>query len=153
MISGKDIVAEARTWLGTKYHHQGRLKKSYASNGGVDCIGLIMGIATELRLVGADGKLLAEFDETSYSPHPDGVRLKQFLDLHLKTIDTNQIKLGDVLLFKLFSHPQHVGIASNYFSGGIGIIHCYSGSGQVVEHYLSAAWQKMLVAAYRFSYQ
>ncbi|MFP3017550.1 MAG: hypothetical protein ACEY3E_01265 [Candidatus Tisiphia sp.] len=100
MISGKDIAAEARTWLGTKYHHQGRLKKSYASNGGVDCIGLIMGVAMELRLVGADGKLLAKFDETSYSPHPDGVRLKQFLDLHLKNFeeDKSTISTGEAPL-------------------------------------------------------
>jgi cell wall-associated NlpC family hydrolase len=161
MINGKDIVSQARTWLGTCYHHQGRLKKSKTCKGGVDCIGLIIGVAKELGLTGANGKLLAEFDETGYSPYPDGVSLQRFLDLHFNKISANQqpikhadiIKQGDILLFKLFTHPQHVGIAINFQGGdirSIGVIHCYSASGQVVEHHLSIAWQKMLVGVYRF---
>ena len=149
-ITPETIVAQGRSWLGTKYHHQGRLKKSKNSAGGVDCIGLIIGIAKELELVGADGRLLYEFDDTNYSALPDGVSLKRFLDKHLRKINKNKIKAGDVLLFKLFQHPQHVAIASHYLSERLGIIHCYSGSGQVVEHLLSSTWQRMLVGGYRF---
>lgn len=64
IITNTDIVSQARSWIGTKYHHQGRLKKSVdgyspelascedwspdqpqrgQTNGGVDCIGLIVG--------------------------------------------------------------------------------------------------------------
>ena len=38
-ITPEQIVAQARTWLGTKYHHQGRLKKSAKGPGG--CLSLI----------------------------------------------------------------------------------------------------------------
>ncbi len=38
--SGSDVVRTARTWLGTPYHHQGRLKGV-----GVDCAGLLIGVA------------------------------------------------------------------------------------------------------------
>lgn len=158
-IAAKTIVAQARSWLGTKYHHQGRLKRDDSDNlGGVDCVGLVMGIAKELALRSADNdRLLAEFDETGYSMHPDGVSLQSFLDKHLRCVKVSahetvvsKIRPGDVLLFKLFEYPQHVGIATNCASSSIGFIHCYSGSGQVVEHLLSPAWQRMLVAAYRF---
>ena len=40
-ISQQKIVLQARTWLGTKYHHQGRLKKSKAGAGGV--AGFVLG--------------------------------------------------------------------------------------------------------------
>ena len=38
-----DIVREARSWLGTPYHHQASLKGV-----GVDCVGLVRGIWREL---------------------------------------------------------------------------------------------------------
>jgi len=47
-VTKQQIILQARTWLGTKYHHQGRLKKSKAGAGGVDCIGLIIGVIDEL---------------------------------------------------------------------------------------------------------
>lgn len=146
----KQVVKAARSWLETKYHHQGRLKKSAETQGGVDCIGLIIGMAKELGLKSKTGKLLSEFDETGYSPQPDGISLKKFLDAHLILIDVESIKAGDVLLFKLFRHPQHVGLVTNYDGENLGIIHCHSGSGRVVEHVLSESWKRMLVAGYRF---
>lgn len=150
ILTGDDIVKQARTWLGTKYHHQGRLKATTTHSGGVDCFGLIIGVARELEIRGANGKLLHEYDETDYSVYPNGIRLKKFLDKHLIRTERNQIELGDVLMFKIFKHPQHLGIASDFVSGELGIIHCYSGSEQVVEHLLSPAWQRMLVGVYRF---
>lgn len=42
MISDR-VISQARTWLGTPYHHQGCLKGV-----GVDCIGLVRGVYQEL---------------------------------------------------------------------------------------------------------
>jgi len=166
-ITGKKIVEQARTWLGTKYHHQGRLKKADTYRGGIDCIGLVMGVAEELEIKGANNKPLKYYDRFDYSAIPDGKSLPEFLDKHLikkkyknKKSENNKnifvktlsaIKLGDILLFKLFQNPQHVGIVSRDAAGNIGIIHCYSGSGMVVEHLLSPAWVRMIVGCYRFS--
>ena len=149
-ISSQTIVKQARSWLGTKYHHHGRLKKSSDCAGGVDCIGLIIGVSKELEITGKGGKLLSLFDETGYSAHPDGVSLKSFLDRHLRPVSRSKIRAGDVLLFKIFEYPQHVGIATDHSVGGLGVIHCYSDSEAVVEHLLSPAWQRMLVSGYRF---
>ena len=45
MITKEDVVREAKTWLGTPFHHQGRLKGV-----GVDCAGVIVCVAKELKL-------------------------------------------------------------------------------------------------------
>lgn len=152
MITGDKITKQARTWLGTKYHHQGRLKKTETHFGGADCFGLIMGVAKELKIQTNDGKLLHEYDETDYSAYPDSIKfkLKDFLDRHLVRVAKNHIKPGDVLMFKIFEYPQHLGIATDFSDRELGVIHCYSGSGQVVEHLLSPAWERMLVGVYRF---
>ncbi|PCJ29604.1 MAG: hypothetical protein COA94_00990 [Rickettsiales bacterium] len=144
------IVTAARSWLGTRYHHQGRLKKTSKHKGGVDCVGLVMGVVAELNITGAGGKNLIELDRTDYSAHPDGRSLVEFLDMHLQKTNLKKIKDGDILLFKLFKHPQHVGIATLGKIRGLGVIHCYSASGSVVEHILSPAWLRMIVGVYRF---
>ncbi len=66
-ITQQQIISQARTWLGTKYHHQGRLKKSARGFGGVDCIGLVIGIIDELGIQDGDGNSLVHADETNYS--------------------------------------------------------------------------------------
>ncbi len=143
-ITPKDIVAQARSWIGTSFHHQGRLKAKGTDKGGCDCIGLVVGVLKEL------GISLADNDQTDYSMLPDGRRLKAMLDKHLRAIALNKIRPGDILLFTFENNPQHVGIASNYTGGGLGIIHCYAGSKMVVEHHLSDNWLRRTVAAYRF---
>jgi hypothetical protein len=42
MLSGNTFIAQARTWIGTPFHHQGRLKGV-----GCDCLGLIVGVAED----------------------------------------------------------------------------------------------------------
>jgi cell wall-associated NlpC family hydrolase len=129
IITPQTIVKQARSCLGTGYHHQGRLKKSATSGGGADCLGLIIGVAKELEITGGGGKLLLDCDESGYSAYPDGARLRRFLDQHLRPVSRSKIRAGDVLLFKIFEHLQHVSIATDYPAGGLGIIHCYSGAG------------------------
>jgi cell wall-associated NlpC family hydrolase len=45
MNTRDDIVRQARTWIGTPFHHQARLKSK-----GCDCLGLIVGVVDELGL-------------------------------------------------------------------------------------------------------
>jgi len=143
------IVTTAKTWVGTKYHHQGRLKKTDIHLGGVDCFGLVMGVAKELGIAGMGGKPLVQYDRFDYAMFPDGARLKEFLDKHLNL--ANKIRSGDIMLFSFFGNPQHLGIVSNVIADDkIEIIHCYSGSGMVVQHYLSPAWIRMISGIYHF---
>jgi len=149
-IKPEEIVAQARTWLGTRYHHQGRLKKSSSGPGGCDCLGLIIGVIDELGLQDGEGNALTNADEFNYSMYPERGRLVSSIGKHLRQVPIEQMAVGDVLLFKTFKDPQHVALLSQYPGNGPGIIHCNSSAGQVVEQPLSMTWVKMLTHVYRF---
>lgn len=144
-VTPKQIVAQARTWLKTPFHHQGRLKHK-----GVDCIGLIVGVMKELELSDDTGKLLYSYDVNGYSVTPDGYTLKATLDKHFNVIPIDEIALADILLFRFNKNPQHVAFVTDRADGAIGILHCYSTSHYVVEHILDKSWRRLIVAAYRF---
>ncbi len=144
------IVKQARTWIGTKYHHQGRLKKSVNCSGGVDCIGLVVGVCKELGVADTDGICLTSYDRTNYSMQPEGEKLVKSISAHLCSVELTKMRVGDILLFKFWKEPQHVGILSKYSTGGFGLIHCNSTSGSVVEQPLSDTWIRMITHVYRF---
>ena len=157
MKNGWVIVEQARTWIGTKYHHQGRLKKTARDAGGVDCIGLILGVMAEFelksRLRDAAGRRIpfTAFDRKGYSQQPQGQLLKILMDKYLVPIAVDAVAEGDMLLFRIVNNPQHVGFVSSYPSGGLGLIHCYAAVGRVVEHRLDDKWRNRVVGAYRFN--
>lgn len=145
------IVSEAREWLGTPFHHQGRLKRV-----GADCIGMVLGVlhnaGVRSRKSDAAGNPipLTAFDQTDYAPDPNSQRLKHQLDEHFDEIQVDQIRAGDVLLFKIIHLPQHVAIVCDHPSGeGLSIIHAYSPAQKVVEEALHNSWLTRIIAAYR----
>lgn len=146
IIDKSIIVSQARTWLGTKYHHQGRLKKSEGCSGGVDCIGLVICIADELKICDNKGVALSKYDNICYSTEPKD--LGSYIGSHLTEVPIPEMSIGDILLFKFWKEPQHVGILSNYSEEIFGIIHCNSSSGSVVEQPLSRAWMRMISNVY-----
>lgn len=137
------IVACARSWRGTRFVHQGR------GRGGVDCLGLLAGVAHELGLRARDGSLLIAHDALSYSKQPDGALLRARLDELLWPVDAFVWQPGDVALFALDGQPQHLAILSDYGAGEPGMIHAYAPARKVVEHRLDAMWRKRLVCLYR----
>lgn len=145
------IVVSARSWIGTRFHHQGRTKASSTSKGGVDCLGLLVGVAKEQRLRAQTsiGCLLTEYDETDYGHIPDGGRLKATLDKVLQPIAKNMMAPGDVVLIQLEKQPQHLGILSDYALGGLGLVHALASARKVVEHSLDELWLSRIVQAYR----
>jgi cell wall-associated NlpC family hydrolase len=143
------IVVAARSWLGTRFHHQGRLKKTDRHKGGVDCLGLLVGVAGELGLTRADGLPLMALDETDYAHYPDTIRLKQKLSQALAVIPHAGIQAGDILLLATDNQPQHLAIVSD-FQQRLGIIHAYAPARCVVEHVLDGYWQERIAAAYRY---
>jgi len=127
-----EIVQEAKTWIGTPFKHQGRVKGL-----GIDCVGLIIGVAHYFKLT--------EFDYTNYSHTPDGFLMRQLLDQHLRSIPIEAAKSGDIVLMRFEAQPQHVGILSDY-----GIIHAYRQVRRCVEHRLDHLWQSRMVGAYAY---
>jgi len=133
----EEIVQEARTWLGTPFHHQARLKGV-----GCDCVGLVIGVARALALVAAD------FDVPAYPRTPDGTSLLALTDQHLAPITKAFMQPGDVVVLAFDKDPQHLAVLGNYRHGGLSIIHAHSVHGAVVESRLMFSSSLRFVAAY-----
>jgi NlpC/P60 family putative phage cell wall peptidase len=138
------IVTQARSWLGTPYHHQARLKGV-----GCDCLGLVVGVADELGLTHRDGRLLSSFDQTNYSHQPDGEYLLQMLASVLEEVPKDSAQSGDVAVFAIDGNPQHVAILT-VGDDGLSMIHCYAPSRKVVEHRFDQKWHNKLVKVFRW---
>lgn len=137
-MTRSDIVTAARTWLGTPFHHQARLRGV-----GADCVGLVIGVARELALV-APG-----FDVTGYPRQPDGHSLTALASEHMDAIERDQMEPGDVVAVAFARDPQHVGVLGDYRHGGLSIIHSASIAGRVIETRLLFGPAMRFVAAYR----
>jgi hypothetical protein len=142
------VVASARGWLGTRFHHQGRLKKTDKHKGGVDCLGLLVGVAQELELLATTGELITVYDKLEYTHTPDTQQLKNTLENILAHIPHGDICAGDVVLMNIDAMPQHLGIITDV-AGDMGIIHAYAPARAVVEHRLDVFWRRRIVAAFR----
>jgi len=135
MTTRTDIVASARTWVGTAFHHQARLKGV-----GVDCIGVVIGVARELGLV-APG-----FDVLAYPRVPDGRDLMDLAALHMTR--TTEMRAGDVVVIRFGGDPQHFGILSDYRHGGLSMIHADAKRKLVIETRLLFSQHMQFVAAF-----
>ena len=136
------IVACARSWVGTRFHHQGRVKRSRSHRGGVDCLGLLVGVAGELALA------LASADERDYSHQPDHARLRRRLAELLKELPKAHMAPGDIVLLNIAGNPQHLGIVSDD-AQALGLIHAYAPAKAVVEHRLDGWWEARIEAVFR----
>jgi NlpC/P60 family putative phage cell wall peptidase len=133
-----DIVAEARSWLGTPYHHQAALKGV-----GCDCIGLLRGVYEAF---------VAPLNvDINYSPHWHFHRAEEVLYAHAcqyaEEILLESADIGDVLLFGFGTGPAaHAGIIASADT----IIHAYAEIGKVAETRLSDKWLARRRFAFRF---
>ncbi len=129
MTTRADVVTAARAYLGVRWLHQGR----YAN--GLDCAGLVVRIAHDLKL--------SDFDTIDYGRIPLGDKLRTLMDEHMDRVPVYQP--GDVLLMRFETDPQHLAIVTDY-----GMIHAYAQARKVAEHVLNDTWQSRIVAAYSF---
>lgn len=124
------FVAVARSYVGTPFHHEGRLPGV-----GLDCIGspVCAGIAS-----GFDVR-----DVRGYPLRPNGM-LKKMLDERLINVPT--MLTGDLLLMR-FDHeePHHLAI----FTGKT-IIHAHVIARKCVEQDWTDYWADRTVGIYRF---
>lgn len=142
MTTRLDVVRVAQEWIGTPFHHCGRVKGL-----GVDCAGLLIGVARELGLVSP------EFDVNDYGRVPDGSTLTRFCKQYLDPIPKNLLRSGDVLVMAIDEDPQHLGIINDYKHGGNSLIHAAcrrDGVGEVIETRLMWHRRQRFVAAYSF---
>ena len=134
------LIAEARSWLGTPWHHQASVRGV-----GCDCAGLVRGVGNALGLMncceGASGA--EEFE--GYGRRPEPKRMLRALDRFMDRRLPGQIYPGDVLLLRFDRDPQHLAILTDENS----MVHALIKNG-VVEHRLSADWRARVVAAWSY---
>lgn len=138
-VTRDQIVAEARSWIGTPYRHQASLKGV-----GCDCLGLVRGIWR--ALYGAE-------PETTPAYSPDWAevsgdeRLAAAARRHLIEIATHEAQPGDVLLFRWRPHlpAKHAAI----LMANDRMIHAYDGAA-VAEAHFAPFWRRRIAFAFRF---
>lgn len=142
MTTRADVVRVAREWLGTPYLHQHRAKGV-----GVDCAGLLIGVARELGLTTAD------FDIRGYARQPDGSLMSTCGTL-LLPIRVQDMQPGDLVAMRFEDEPCHLAIVGDYpVAGHLSLIHALGtrdGHGRVVEHRLDERNRAKVVGAFKF---
>lgn len=130
-IKRLDVVAKAREYLHTPFVHQGRLKGI-----GVDCVGLLIGIAHELDV--------CEVEQVAYRRQEDGRVLLEMLEKHLTRLPEDAEPLpGRILAFRYRNAPQHAAVVTEADGEGrFSIIHALERG--VVEHALDERWKRRL---------
>lgn len=139
----EDVVAIARAWIGTPYHHQASVKGVAC-----DCLGLIRGIWRERY---------GHEPEAAPAYTPDwgeggGQEALMAAALrHLLPIDREAgMQTGEVLLFRMRAGAvaKHLGILSDA-GDAPRFIHAYNAHG-VIDSPLTMPWQNRIAARFRF---
>jgi len=136
MATADQVVAAARSYMGVRWHHQGR------SRAGLDCAGLIICVARDLGLTA--------FDVGGYGTSPDG-RMSQILRAQcIAQAPGTEPEPAMVAEIRFEREPQHVALIVPYHLGGVALLHAMSRfPRRVTEHRLDAEWRRKIVALYR----
>lgn len=138
-VTGDRIVALARTWIGTPYHHQ-----ASARGIGTDCLGLVRGVYRDLYGIEAE-------QIPAYSRDwAEAARRETLLDAarrHLDEIAIPDATAGDILAFRWRQGmvAKHLGII---VAPGR-MLHAFEGS-PALEITLTPWWRRHVTAAFRF---
>ncbi len=139
MLLSNVIIREARTYLGTRFRHQGRDRKS-----GVDCAGLILVVANAV----VPG---FKFDFTTYNRYPDGTTIMRLALENMEKIPIERAGHGDI--FVMFdvdpAWPCHLAFVTTD-KRSLQVLHAAAMRRKVVEHILSPDWKQKINAAFRF---
>jgi len=134
MTTSEEIVLTARKWLGTPFHPQGRVMGA-----GTDCLGLIMGVATQLNITSLQGRFMADYDQWDYNiRHPNAATLLHHLNLHL--LPAIGIKEPGMVISCISTKEHiHLGIISSPST----FIHACMLRGKVVEEMIPNSSNKL----------
>ena len=138
-MSRDDIIAEARSWIGTPYRHQASLKGV-----GCDCLGLLRGVWRGVMGVEPEAP-------PPYSPDwAEAVGRETLVEAarrHLVEVDDKAFKPGDVLFFRWREHlpAKHCGIATTPDR----MVHAHEGA-RVAEVAIRPWWDRRVAFVFRF---
>lgn len=138
-LARERIIAIARSWLGTPYHHRASVRHA-----GCDCIGLVRGVWRELY--GREAEQAGPYTG-SWAEATGNEALLSAARRHLAERMLSEAEPGDVLVFRLRDGAlaKHAGI----LSGADRMIHAQEGV-PVSEVHLGPWWRRHRVAAFAF---
>lgn len=133
------VIALARNWIGTPYHHQASVRGV-----GTDCLGLVRGIWRELY--GRDAERPPPYSR-DWAEASGRETMLEAATRHLIAIPPEAADAGDVVVFRLREGvvAKHAAI----LSGSTTIIHAIEGA-PVSEVPLSPWWRRRIAAAFAF---
>ncbi|HEX8232811.1 MAG TPA: peptidase P60 [Caulobacteraceae bacterium] len=144
-VTRAEIVAAARSWLGTPYRHQASVKGV-----GCDCLGLVRGVWRELYGCEPEGAPAYRADWAEVSGEET---LLEAARRHLVERALPEFALGDVVLFRMAPEAcvKHAAVVSAVEASEpeARIVHAYWGRA-AVESWLGPWWRRRLVARFEF---
>lgn len=149
----QEIVDEARSWVGTRFQDQARVKGVAC-----DCAGLILGVGAALHAFDVDPEspdLVARYGSYARTPNPR--MMMEALSVFMMPLRMEEAGPGDVLYLRFDAseqrvNPQHLCVVTEAgWQVGGGMIHALAWpSRKVVEHTVDAQWYGRRFRAYRY---
>lgn len=143
LLMNDAALQEARRWLGTPYRHQASCRGA-----GTDCLGLVRGIYRVLY--GQEPETIPPYTP-AWAEVSGEETLHDAALRHLEPAPLDDLRAGDVLLFRMMPHSpiKHAGILAGTGTSGDTMIHAYSGRA-VCETHLGRWWHTRLAVACRW---
>jgi len=129
-----DVIAKARSFIGTPFKHMGRIPGE-----GLDCIGLIQVTLHECGL-------LLDKQTGGYGRAARPGMLIGGLEDTFQRVNPSEMREGDIILFSITSEPQHVA----WYTGDDTFIHAYALTPRrVTEQRLNKQWRTRIRGVFR----
>lgn len=146
---GDRLVAAARSWVGTPYRHQHKLKGV-----GVDCVGLIIGAGLEAGVLSITDEEWAPFAGYSRTPNPSHMTraIEAFMrPLMIRPMPAELPPDGSVCWMGWRENlPMHLAILATLPDGRRSMIHAYDRARKCVEHGFDQEWPTRVISWWRY---
>lgn len=136
----QELLSLLESWVGTPYRHRAHVKGM-----GCDCIGLPIGVLTELKILNITDKDVPHYPR-DYHMHSTRSLLIEYIKkyLNVEEIKDNSFKNGDLLCFKFGMTAAHAGFWFNDY-----LYESVDGSGVLKTHYPNSQWRHKLQHVFR----
>lgn len=142
MTTRAKIIKEAHEWMGTPYVHQ-----ESAKNIGVDCAGLVIGVALNTGIITPEEKAKVPTYSPEWHMHNRDEKLVGILlDFGCKEIPVAKAKAGDIITFIFGRVNSHLGILVTPTD----FIHARHDLGRVCVNMLDGDWKVRAQRAFVF---
>lgn len=135
MTTKQEFVDEVRSWIGTTFHHEGRVKGA-----GVDCVGVVAGSCKSLGL--------PVIDMGHYPRNPIHGIFEREIDSQTIPASLEALELADLMKFRFKTEPQHLAVVTQLFPI-IRITHAFLHARMCVETDFDDFWKDRLVGVRR----